>query len=200
MFTAISCPTTSVCFTVGVGSSEQNVGEVTTNGGGTWSSLVLPSTSNYPLDEIACPDTEHCMAVGDSDGDAAISTEDGGSTWTNVDLPSTGGGIGSIWCTSDLDCFVTGNSVNNGAAFVDVTTNGGMTWTMESVPIDPNLTGSSVDYDLSGITCPTAEECVAVGNAWVWGGEPYPVITASWDIVATSTDGGSTWQEQTLPD
>lgn len=91
--------------------------------------------------------------------------------------------LDSISCPSTNVCFAVGSYGAEGS--VVTTTNGGATWTYQTLP-------SPVSY-LSGISCPSTSDCFAVG-AGVFGAG----VVAG--VVVATTDGGRTWFFQGLPD
>ena len=199
---AVACPSTSDCTAVGSTGSGANGGNytgviaVTTDAGRSWTyRAVLPGVEN--LTGVACASTSDCTAVGynyTTGGATAsaviVATTDGGVTWTSQTVPSGVQILSAVACpAATSDCIAVGYTVDslgsaNGATIV-ATTNGGATWANRTVPAG---LGS-----LSGVACPSASECTAVGGTSNTNGGP-----ASGAIIAT-TDGGTTWRGQTIP-
>jgi len=73
--------------------------------------------------------------------------------------------------------------VGAGNGGVYATTDGGSTWSPQSLP-----DGNPI---LSDISCPTTSDCWAVGS------DGFLEVRAA---VLATTDGGSTWNTQNLPD
>jgi hypothetical protein len=96
---------------------------------------------------------------------SGTSTTSGGAT------PSAGGGFHAIACPSTTHCVAVGQGTN-GVGLVEVSANGGSTFTSEPVP--PGLPA------LYGVACPDVTHCFAVGGS---------------DFIA-STDGGQSWTTQ----
>jgi len=193
-FTGISCPSTAVCFAVGTTASGQTILKRSTDAGSSWTSL-SGAASGAMFTAIACPDVEHCLAVGGT-GDALVTT-DGGDDWGRLNLPSSAPNqLSSVSCFDSNHCWVAiaPTFMISGSATVDVTTDGGATWTSSATIEPPGAIGFSLG--LSSIACPTVSECVGVGNYWIHigvGDDDYQ------PVIATSDDGGMTWQTQSPP-
>jgi len=203
----ISCPSAMTCFAVGstqgVGSSEpgQAILEETSNAGATWVSLSGAASGTVALSAIACPDVDHCVAVGGDYGNStstqeALYTTDGGATW-NESAPLVADNLlTSVWCLNDDDCWVTEGD-NSSTTQVEFTTDSGTTWSASDT-IEPPVAGTT-NLGLDNIVCPTASECLADGSGTYWDNDvPYPV-PVTYPVLLSSTDGGMTWQEQSLP-
>ena len=108
-------------------------------------------------------------------------------TFTTSSLPAPVQTLRAVACASASRCFAVGSTAATATVpsgpVVMATTNGGRTWTLQSLP--PGL-----GY-LSGIACATARACTAVGQAGGTGVGPGAVVT--------TTDGGSTWTSQAVP-
>ncbi len=130
---------------------------------------------------------------GGSPGPAtsSASTIAPGSPWlghlTAVTLPSPVNSLDAIDCVTPLHCWAVGSTVGtagapNGAAVVS-TTDGGATWTVETVP-------ATVGY-LSAISCSDLRHCTAVGQATQTSNGQGAIIV--------TTNGGATWTPATVP-
>ena len=86
-------------------------------------------------------------------------------------LPVAGGGFHAIACPSTTDCVTVGQTTN-GEGLVEVSNNGGASFTGESLPAGVPA--------LFGVACPDVAHCYAVGGS---------------DFLA-STDGGQSWSIQ----
>ena len=175
----ISCPTSSVCFSDGNGSS--SIAE-SSDGGLNWTSQG-PSTDQQQILATACPSSTTCYAVGDTTTSGAILTStDAASAWTSQSAPSNISDLFAISCPSVTICFASGDSASGGA--VIETTNGGSTWQdLSGIP------ASSLVID--GISCPSTSQCIAVGD-----GSSGQFM----DAVAIETmDAGQSWSVLTLP-
>ncbi|MDA8342693.1 MAG: sialidase family protein, partial [Actinomycetota bacterium] len=148
------------------------------------------------LDAVSCPTTTDCVAVGANanGGGSILTTTDGGATWSDrvaptvtfdingVQFSSRGYVLDGVSCSSTQACVAVG-TVSTRVSFFDVvdvsaailtSTDGGVTWTSQSVPNGVT--------QLAAVSCPSTTSCVAVGSA-----------------ILTSTDGGVTWTSQSVP-
>ena len=91
--------------------------------------------------------------------------------WQNP-LPQ-GNTLNGVYCFSSTSCLAVGD-----AGTMQVTTDGGATWTGRA---------SGTTANLAGITCPTAQNCL------VWGG------SGSATVILASADGGATWSSKAAP-
>lgn len=162
---------------------------VTTNAGRTWTGHdTLPST--FQVDAVSCATTSTCWATGTTwatGGPAVAETTDGGDNWT--DMTPAAWATAQWWanaidCVSATTCWLAGTAGNAQNPAAAQTTDGGATWTTFAnlptfVPYDPNGT-----YTLDGISCVSADSCVAVGGLNEADGEAQAIST---------TDGGATW-------
>jgi len=82
---------------------------------------------------------------------------------------------------------------------VDMTTDGGATWTASPKiePIGPGITAA--DFGLRHIVCSSATECVAVAEEDYFTDTPPVPVLVAYDTFASSTDGGMTWHQMALP-
>ncbi len=174
----VACPSTSVCYTVGVSGTIL----ATTNGGGAWANQSNPlGGTSKALRGIACPSTTTCYAVGD--GGAILGTTNGGSSWSTQATTVTTT-LYSVACRSTSNCIAIGdngvilNTSNGGGAW---TNSGTSTNAWRAVACDPaglcQITGGS----LYGITCPAANTCFRTGYSGA----------------ISATTNGSTWTSQT---
>ncbi|NNM60336.1 MAG: hypothetical protein HKM04_11055 [Legionellales bacterium] len=196
LFNAASCTglgSTSVCTIAGVGGAGggKPLVSVSTNGGVTWTTPVitgLPTTGGYQT--TACSGTGSqtvCLAAGFSNTGTdfpplAVST-DGGVTWglKSVSGATAGGSFGGSACSGNNaagDCIAVGSSSTH-APLIDQSTNGGTTWSVQSISGAP-ATGIFDAASCSGNTC------IAAGQA---GTAP---------LLAATTDGGATWSVKTI--
>lgn len=169
---------------------------VTTDAGQTWTGYDgLPST--FQVTAISCASTSVCWASGSgwaAEPHVAKST-DGGRTWTDVSPPDWANALwrpNAIDCVSASTCYLAGTDGSQGLQdpAAAKTTDGGAHWTVFSnLPTftspDPNGT-----YALNGISCISAQSCVAAGGLNEADG------TAT---VISTTDGGSTWNRSADP-
>ncbi len=193
---AVSCPSPSVCTTVGgttgPGESSGDFGPGegpgmvlnSTDGGAEWTPQALPAGTG-PLSAVSCASTSVCEALGSDPYVGApfiVGTTNGGATWQSQTAPPGIQYLTQLSCPSTSAC--TGIGETPGGPVIIGTIDGGATWTTEPAP--PGLA-----Y-LSSIACPSVTECTAVGETNVSSPTPNAAIVAT-------TDGGSTWTTETPP-
>lgn len=174
-----------------------------TNHGETWAQQVLPLASgsiNNQLSGISCEGIS-CIAVGTYTDDVTQQARPGiaittnaGETWTNnvineLPTPYSLGAWTAVSCTSGFCVAVGYYSNTNYAGYLGVATssNFGLTWNQQALPIPPN-TLNLINGTLNDVKC-SDNLCIAVGNYYSNDYTAYPVI-------ATSTDAGQTWTQQ----
>ena len=178
----VACTSTLDCIEVGDG----GVINSTTNGGATWTPE--PAVYHDALTQVACPSSTVCFAAGDRG--TVLESTDGGNTWS-FSATDNGNTIYGLSCPTTSDCY----AVNNWGSVL-VTTNGGTSWTLQDTPATTpaiNVSGSGGPNPyagLFGISCPSANTCVAVGGYTPSGDEP----------IETTTNGGTTWTAQSSTD
>lgn len=199
---AITCPTTSVCYVIGdtatsaSGPSVLGGLYVSTDGASSWSVLALPAGFRFTSD-LTCVSARTCAAGGTDDGTPVLGeTTDGGHRWT-VTATGGAGALVHLTCVSASDCMGVSIAAPQAAALVDATrtprplderfvrtTDGGNSWTATALPATVRFTG---------LQCPSAADCVAVG---------YPADTGSTTpegVVLWTDDAGRSWHPGTLP-
>ncbi len=175
---ALACDSSTVCFAVGKNiSTDRGVLYSTTNGGVQWASTVLP-LGTAELNAITCHVT--CLAVG---GTWGLSSEGSGValkmshigtsySWTSLSLPTGVGGLAltGVACVSSSTCFAVGQNGTFDPStdslwywFLDVTHNGGATWTYNSAVSDTGF---------ASVTCANGTDCfvldyVVGSNLWL---------------------------------
>ena len=104
--------------------------------------------------------------------------------------PAGTGELGAVSCATARRCWAVGvagptpRRHPGGPTVIVATTNGGQTWKAQHV------TGGSTPQ-LSGVSCPTADDCIAVGS----NGASLPGS----GVVLATTDGGATWSPVAAP-
>ena len=138
------------------------------------------------------PATSGCTAIV-SDGTLTWSahSDDFGQSWQQEGgLPALFLPANSLTCSAGGSCLVagyvpTGNSHGEGA--VALSTDGGKTWALATVPAGVGL--------LQSASCLTASECVAAGTTNTTVSD---VVPAKGQLLL-SADGGHTWQLSSRP-
>ncbi len=102
--------------------------------------------------------------------------------------PSGTGELGALSCATVRRCWAVGvagpNPAPQGATVIAATTNGGASWKAQHVQ-------GGITPELSGVSCPTATECMAVGS----NGASLPGS----GVVITTSDAGTIWSSAASP-
>jgi photosystem II stability/assembly factor-like uncharacterized protein len=173
-----------------VGTSSTYV--VTTDGGNTWRSGIVPTQNSADVQlrdvQAVSDQVAYVLAIGNIPQDFAIyKTEDGGTTWTQQFDNQL---VGAFY-----DCFAFWTATNGVAhsdsvsgVFPDLRTTDGMTWQSIANNMPPALPGEA-SFSASG-TCIATQ---GTSNAWiVTGGSSIARVLAT-------TDGGNTWAAYDTP-
>jgi hypothetical protein len=134
----------------------------------------------------------HCASAGDciaivSDGTllTTVRTTTFGQTWQQEgNLPGLFLGASDLTCTAADSCLAAGyvpTSTGHGEGSVAISTDGGQTWSLATVPAGLGL--------LQSVACASASVCLAVGTTSTTASD---VVPAAGEVVR-STDGGHTW-------
>jgi hypothetical protein len=178
---AISCPSKITCVVL-AGAFAPNQGlptqfsEEESTGGWTVSSLPMPDPQPESfLSAVHCTSTQFCVAVGSSftssnvELPAAEIYSDG--TWSAQVLPEPGSGVPppgegpsalqGLSCPKPSYCVAVGIGVTKGGfgPLAEVYADG--TWTPEALPVPTRYSG--LTNFLSGVSCVSVTNCVAVG-------------------------------------
>ncbi len=150
---------------------------------------------SYPpvIDEVAglsCPTTSDCWAAGTTPSDAGeiVASTSGGSTWTSEAAMDGLHYLRAISCPTTTRCWAVGYDTGENLgiptfrAGVVVTTDGGKTWKRQRLP-----NGTSI---LSGLSCPTATKCWAVGDSGALADDDPAVVT---------TNSHGRWTTESVP-
>jgi hypothetical protein len=199
--TGVSCTSARACTAVGVDYVPGTGGGPLAErwNGSKWALEVTPSPGNegVPLAAVSCGSATSCTAVGYYDfGSVGLTSSTlaehwNGHRWAAQSLPSPGdlgGDLSAVSCPSRLTCTAAGyyNGTGDegpGTAPLAMRRSSGR-WAVEPTPGDATENGTS---GLTGVSCPTAGTCTAVGgNA---GGGP---LVMHWD--------GLKWRTQTAAD
>jgi hypothetical protein len=190
--TAVDCPTDTACWAVGStvgGAGAPNGAAIiaTTNGGGTWSSQVIPPTAGY-LSGISCRDQRDCVAVGQaaqsSNGQAVIlTTTDAGRSWLSRPLPAGFLDLTAVSCRVDRRCIAIGDVAGGAAALTAASLSSA--WTPRGMlPVSVN--------GATEVSCTDNLHC------WVTARRA-PDADHVAGVVALTTDGGTTWATAATP-
>jgi len=156
------------------------------NGSGAWTGGYLDSTLEATLEGISCYSGDDCVAVGldnDNPNEPLIYSLGKTAIQETPAIPpgATQSTLYSVWCASKKSCIAVGTYIDSSSD-----TNGfseswnGTTWQLQSLPAVQGASESA----LNGISCESADSCVAVGT---YSNDGVTVADAfSWD--------GSSWQ------
>lgn len=191
----VSCPTRSFCMAVGgvvVETSSQCDSEANlcdlalTWNGSAWNQLPTPGAGGPGLAAVSCADASHCVAIGT---DQAFSWN--GAAWTPLTIAQPGTtSLADLSCARHSACMAVGSygTIDNAQLALAEQWAGGSTWRARRTPSPGDAFNG-----LSGVSCPSRTNCVAVGNfmngsdrqltlAEKWNGR-------SWRVLPTSSPG-----------
>ncbi len=185
-FEAIDCPSATTCVLLGQAVDANEYSSfvlVTQDAGSSWSIPALPSGGmGMVLTNLSCPSSSACLASGSTPSISTFATNSiiVGSTalsvsWSYRLAPAKTDNIYAISCPTPNLCLATAtNSQSSSADLLLESSDGGNSWTETA-------------HNLGElITCPTLQVCFSyTPNAG-------PTIYAT-------TDGGTTWTNQTYP-
>jgi photosystem II stability/assembly factor-like uncharacterized protein len=198
--TALSCAAAADC-AAGGRYNGQPVFVRTADGGHSWTIDPLPADTDGAIFQLSCPTTTCSALVTASPVQLPVAQQyhggvtflritDAGRHFVTSSFPARMS-MQTLSCPTDRDCVAVGVSsgrlgANDNASrgFVQITTNGGATWTQGRL-----AAGFSPGY-MPVITCPDASHCFMLGTA-----NPK---TDTGDV-AMSADGGRTWVQRPLP-
>jgi hypothetical protein len=169
----VSCKSAIACVAVGVFLNASGTGVPLAEiwNGKTWTPAA-PATpkgsSGGELLGVSCAAAKSCVAVGSdftNSGGAALAESWNGSKWTLSRPPepkgSVVGELNKVSCTSTAHCVAVGSWGTNTAGFALAESWNGNAWARTPVPAP--AVGKN-DADLTGVSCPSAKSCVAVGT------------------------------------
>jgi photosystem II stability/assembly factor-like uncharacterized protein len=211
----LSCPTVTVCYMIAArpvpGSGwnlpgpQFNLLEVSHDGGGSWTTLSLPSDVSVTT-SLQCPESvTTCYAAGfDAGRVVLLATADGGLSWSARPIPGSLTDAVTLACMSKGSCvglfsasgWAPGYDLQANNAKVLVTRDGGLTWSAGP----PTPRGQLPDYlACGGTTCVLFDQLITLDNTQsVNGGGPLTVAPGNW-AAWYSDDGGATWQRGRHP-
>jgi hypothetical protein len=191
--TGVSCPSTTSC--IGVGGTTTD-----TYDGTAWTAHDIKATptggSPLQLAAISCESSAACEAVGSytTAGGIVVPLVLGydGSTWSAQQTPAltmtdSTASLAAVSCSSRGSCTAVGSDA--GGVLVEREGTGG--WSTQSAPNpDGAIAPSTTAPDLAAVSCPTANECVAVGSYTTPGGST-AAFAELWN--------GTSWSLQRTP-
>ena len=194
-----SCDSPTDCVAVGWGSTTGSpIGTLVEHwDGAAWSPVASPNPSDpgdaFPqLNGVSCLTAAACTAVGTdlttSNGSNTVVESYNGASWSVVPSPDVSGATNStlsgVSCKSLTLCMAVGNSVTTSPNVQTLIEQwNGTTW---SIDPSPNVSGALQTW-LTSVSCPTLNECEAVGYSLASSGtEP---VVEQWN--------GTTWTMDT---
>ena len=195
------CPSASVCLAVGSAAASTTSRPLAERWNGhTWAIETAPSPAGATqsvLTGIWCLSARACTAVG-SDSSGIVTTTLAqtwtGSAWSIKSTPNPvepqSSALNSVSCTAADHCMAVGDYANPAGTRPLAELWNGQAWTIAPTPSPAGTQAAS----LSGVSCPAADDCVAVGTsfngtenvtlaeAWngkAWSIAPTPNVTAA---------------------
>jgi hypothetical protein len=200
---AVSCTSASFCMATG---SYANGPLIEQWNGSTWSVVPSPTTNGTPggnlgvLLGVSCTSPSSCIAVGSAGGlyNQTLTEQWNGTSWSILPSPNTSttvnNDLAAISCTTASACAAVGAASSSAiAAQTLIEQWNGATWSIVPSPNPVFGAGVNAFNQLSGVSCPTASACSAVGQTTFAPGPPGdPYTTQSlmeqWDGTAWSLD------------
>jgi hypothetical protein len=196
-FWGVSCPSATSCIAVGETYSHSLVNKALAE---TWNGVswvIDPSarpagTTSSDLTGVSCLSATDCTAVGfegTSAGAGPLAERWNGTRWTVEPMASssgiTDGELEAVSCRSAKHCMAVGvDRIGSGTGTLAESWSGSI-WTVEP-PVNP--AGAPLSW-LSGVSCPSDKDCIAVGN----DGTQAKIVTLAerWD--------GASWTVEPTP-
>jgi hypothetical protein len=159
----VSCVSDSFC--LAVGNDDDFFDPIAEIWNGTdWKVTPAPvGEEGGTLDDVSCISTTDCIAVGSPSGEEkGLAEEWNGTSWTALSTPAGQGVLEHISCTSATACMAVGITLSNTESSKPLAESwNGTQWTVTQMP---KVSGSSL-LEMQGVSCTSAESCVAVGAA-----------------------------------
>jgi hypothetical protein len=180
----VACPSASSCVAAGdyVDPAGTGQGLLLTGHGSSWTATKAPlpasagaSPSDVTLFGVVCPSAAACVAAGgyyDSAGNQeALLVTGHGTSWTAIEAPlPTGAGadpdasLSDVTCASTHLCVAVGSYIDSSGNSQGLLITGhGTSWTATEAPV-PAGANSAPGTSISGVACPSAARCIAVGT------------------------------------
>ena len=181
---AVSCPRVSSCVAVG-SASYPSGGQIPTQralaerlSGGKWAIVHTPTAAgatSSTLTGVSCPATTFCVAVGTAQFKAPHPSPEllaetwNGTSWSGAILPNpphgSTPGLAGVSCPAEGNCVAVGGYVSDKTGtyrpLAERLT--GSAWSVVPAPVPPHGGGTTGNSEFTGVDCPTATLCEAVG-------------------------------------
>ena len=204
----VSCTSAIECVAVGdynnVSSGEQTL--VESWNGTSWSIISSPNEGSNPgLDRVSCTSSTNCVAVGSYNNSSSVEQTLveawDGTSWSIISSANEGSrqnALNGVSCISSANCVAVGFYVNSSSMEQTlVETWNGTSWSIVSSP-----NKGSGGTGLSGVSCTSSTNCVAVGfyTNTIFVEPPSPPINViqtlveawngtSWSVVSSPNKG-----------
>jgi hypothetical protein len=161
--TSVSCPSTSMCMTVGEFGVSRPLAEMWN--GNRWTVVAPPEPPGkvqfLNLNSVSCASTTSCVAVGDVARHglttATLAYAWNGTAWRMLPMPAVSEGeLTAVSCASLAGCTAVGTDAASGMPWLAEAWNG-TSWKVQSVP-------GTRRVDMSAVSCTSATACTAVGG------------------------------------
>src|SRR5579884_3751579 len=170
-FYSVSCGASGMCMAAGLLGANVEVLRPTSKGS-SWAKLPVPvpagSAGSFGLEAVSCTSATACTVLGGytSNGSAVMVAERwNGSTWSMQTIPSPSGSTASsllaISCGSATTCMAVGNYSTATSPYLLLTAS----WKGSKWKVVPAASVGNALTTLSGVSCSSANACVAVGQS-----------------------------------
>jgi hypothetical protein len=185
----VSCADSTTCLAVGETFEGTSLADIWN--GSVWQAMAPPPGD--ALNGISCLSALFCVAVGTNgvSGTAEpFAAKWNGTAWKSMTVPeptgtTLGGSLLSVSCTAITKCVAVGESAYGTAGSTMAYTLSGATWTQQTLAAPPP---GAVGTQLTGVSCSSATNCMAVGDADGDGDGGNTLFAEQWN--------GSTWTQQ----
>ena len=197
----VSCASATDCMAVGFYAGSAFLPLAETWDGTSWTvqSVPLPTGGSGGIfADASCVTSSECYAVGDWNSSSSIDTQAplaevwDGTAWSVLTATEPKGleatGLGSVSCSASSACTATGGVAGEGDGDSFVERWNGTSWKLQSTPLPPGETGGGVGT----VSCPAANDCVALGDAEDSASDVQVGLAEVWD--------GKVWSSQPSPD
>ena len=187
---AVSCAGPTFCVAVGrsvVGSSQQDASLIESWNGSTWSVDPSPNEADGDnLEGVSCTSSTNCVAAGwagtDSGGSQSFIVSWDGTSWSITTSANDGAAteLDAVSCTSSVSCMAVGTAFEPAEPSLDTVTVAEY-WNGSEWTITPTSDPGVFRNFLTGVSCTSDRDCVAVGYDWYLQSSPFQSVIESWN-------------------
>lgn len=141
--------------------------------GNSWTAATSPNTvadRDNTLSGVTCVSGSDCWAVGrtDTGDDQVLILRWNGTAWSTMPAPRSNDFLTDVACASASECWAVGRDYGTGGPKPQtlVVRWDGSSW---SKVLSPNVSGTALSNNLSGVACAAPSDCWAVGQYWPAG-------------------------------